>query len=132
MGSAPLTALVERIDSVQAGRNPVVVGLGGSVASGKSTFAAELAAALLPRAVEVVSTDGFLLPNAVLLERDLVLRKGFPETYDEVAILARSFNTMVTSLTQVLRQAQTTAEDLYVAARSQSATSQEVNSAVAV
>ena len=51
---------------------------------------------------------------------------------DEVAILARSFNTMVTSLTQVLRQAQTTAEDLYVAARSQSATSQEVNSAVAV
>ena len=88
MGSEPLTSLVERIDSVQVGRNPVVVGLGGSVASGKSTFAEELAAALLPRAVEVVSTDGFLFPNAVLLARDLVLRKGFPETYDEAAILA--------------------------------------------
>ena len=88
MGPEPLTALVERIASVQSEHSPVVVGLGGSVASGKSTFAEELASALLPRAVEVVSTDGFLLPNAVLLERDLVLRKGFPETYDEAAILA--------------------------------------------
>ena len=69
-----------------ARRAPVVVGLGGSVASGKSTFAAALAGDLAPHRVEVVSTDGFLFPNAVLAERDLTLRKGFPESYDEAAI----------------------------------------------
>ena len=61
---------------------PVVVGVGGSVAVGKSTFAGELAARLAPRSVAVVSTDGFLLSNADLAARGLSARKGFPESYD--------------------------------------------------
>lgn len=66
-----------------------IVGLTGSVAAGKSTLAADLAAALAapaPRRVETVSTDGFLLSNADLAARDLLLRKGFPESYDAVAL----------------------------------------------
>jgi type I pantothenate kinase len=62
-----------------------VVGLTGSVASGKSTLAAELAPML---GAEVVNTDGFLLPTAVLVERDLLHRKGFPESYDLAALAA--------------------------------------------
>lgn len=61
-----------------------VVGLAGGVASGKSRIADELASALRGRSlsVEVVGTDGFLLPNAELTARGLMDRKGFPETYD--------------------------------------------------
>jgi len=64
----------------------LIVGITGSVAAGKTTFAASLAEALRgfadhPRA-EVISTDGFLLPNCVLEPRGLLARKGFPETYD--------------------------------------------------
>jgi type I pantothenate kinase len=62
-----------------------VIGLTGSVASGKSTLAAELAPLL---SAEVVNTDGFLLPTAVLVERDLLYRKGFPESYDLVTLAA--------------------------------------------
>jgi type I pantothenate kinase len=69
-----------------AGAGPFVVGLAGSVAVGKSTSAQALAALIASRgdkpAVTVVSTDGFLLPNAALAARDLLNRKGFPETYD--------------------------------------------------
>jgi len=69
-----------------ASGGPFVIGLAGSVAAGKSTCARALAALLSARndrpAVEVVSTDGFLLPNSVLAPRNLVMRKGFPETYD--------------------------------------------------
>src|SRR5690242_17951702 len=69
-----------------------VIGLTGSVASGKST----LAAALLARirkwddhpAAELISTDGFLHPNAVLEARGVLNRKGFPETYDVEALKA--------------------------------------------
>src|SRR5262245_58561844 len=65
---------------------PFVIGIGGSVAVGKSTFARILKALLSrwpdhPR-VDLVTTDGFLYPNQVLLERDLMRRKGFPESYD--------------------------------------------------
>ena len=92
MDAGPLTSLVEHVVAAHATRVPLVVGLGGSVAVGKSTFAAALAAALAdalgPRRVEVVSTDGFLFPNAVLIERDLFARKGFPESYDEAGIIA--------------------------------------------
>jgi len=84
--AGPLTALVEHVAALHATRTPVVVGLGGSVAVGKSTLAGVIAEALAPRTVEVVGTDGFLFPNAVLLERDLFLRKGFPESYDEAAV----------------------------------------------
>jgi type I pantothenate kinase len=65
---------------------PFVVGVAGSVASGKSTVAGVLRA-LISRwpgspVVELVSTDGFIFPNRVLEERGLMERKGFPESYD--------------------------------------------------
>lgn len=68
------------------GRRPYVIGIAGSVAVGKSTFARVLQA-LLARwpdhpSVALVTTDGFLYPNATLLERGLMKRKGFPESYD--------------------------------------------------
>ena len=61
-----------------------VVGLTGAVAVGKSTLAAALKDAL-PDA-HVVSTDGFLRPNAELDAAGLSLRKGFPESYDVGAL----------------------------------------------
>lgn len=74
--------LSEHIDS--AG---LIIGLTGSVASGKSTLASQLKATFdKTHSTETVSTDGFLFPNAVLEERDLILRKGFPESYDVDAI----------------------------------------------
>jgi type I pantothenate kinase len=65
---------------------PFIIGLAGSVAAGKSTTARVLQALLArwqshPR-VELVPTDGFLFPNAVLEARGLMTRKGFPESYD--------------------------------------------------
>lgn len=65
---------------------PYIIGLAGSVAVGKSTTARILRALLArwpghPR-VDLVTTDGFLHPNRVLEERDLMHRKGFPESYD--------------------------------------------------
>ncbi|MCC6920326.1 MAG: type I pantothenate kinase [Alphaproteobacteria bacterium] len=69
-----------------AGAPPYIVGIAGSVAIGKSTFARVLRVILSrwpdhPR-VELVTTDGFLYPNRVLEERGLMRRKGFPESYD--------------------------------------------------
>ena len=68
------------------GSRPYVIGVAGSVAVGKSTFARVLQALLArwpdhPR-VALITTDGFLHPNRVLLERGLMKRKGFPESYD--------------------------------------------------
>ncbi len=65
---------------------PYVIGIAGSVAVGKSTTARILQALLSrwpghPR-VDLVTTDGFLFPNRVLQERNLMHRKGFPESYD--------------------------------------------------
>jgi type I pantothenate kinase len=67
-------------------RPPYVIAIAGSVAVGKSTFARVLQALLArwpehPR-VELVTTDGFLHPLAVLQQRNLMRRKGFPESYD--------------------------------------------------
>jgi len=72
-------------------RPPYVVGIAGSVAVGKSTTA-RLLRLLLGRwpdhpRVELVPTDGFLLPNAELEHRGLLQRKGFPESYDRRALL---------------------------------------------
>ena len=67
-------------------RVPYIIGVAGSVAVGKSTTS-RILRALLQRwpsspKVDLVTTDGFLLPNAVLEERGLMDRKGFPESYD--------------------------------------------------
>lgn len=85
----PYGALAEAIARALGPRPPHVVGIGGAVAVGKSTVAAALAQALQDkgRLVQAVSTDGFLLPNAVLDERGLTLRKGFPESFDVDALL---------------------------------------------
>ncbi|HZU57683.1 MAG TPA: type I pantothenate kinase [Actinocrinis sp.] len=77
-------------DGDDAGRTPFVIGIAGSVAVGKSTTARLLQALLArwpehPR-VELVTTDGFLLPNAELERRGLMARKGFPESYDRRAL----------------------------------------------
>ena len=66
--------------------SPLVVGVAGSVAVGKSTFARVLRALVArwpgaPR-VDLVTTDGFLFPNDTLEARGLLGRKGFPESYD--------------------------------------------------
>jgi type I pantothenate kinase len=71
---------------------PFIIGVAGSVAVGKSTIS-RLLRTLLARGpgdprVELVSTDGFLYPNAVLAERGMMQRKGFPESYDRRALLA--------------------------------------------
>jgi type I pantothenate kinase len=70
---------------------PFIIGVAGSVAVGKSTTARVLQALLArwettPR-VDLVTTDGFLLPNAVLTREGLMERKGFPESYDLPALL---------------------------------------------
>jgi len=70
---------------------PYVIGVGGSVAVGKSTTSRVLQALLarwpnVPK-VDLVTTDGFLYPNAVLEREGLMERKGFPESYDLAALL---------------------------------------------
>lgn len=96
----PLSRLINLYISARQSRNTVlnnflnrheqsstfIIGIAGSVAVGKSTTA-RLLKALLSRwdkhpSVELVTTDGFLLPNRVLNERDLMKKKGFPESYD--------------------------------------------------
>jgi type I pantothenate kinase len=72
-------------------RVPFVIGVAGSVAVGKSTTSRVLRE-LLARwphhpQVELVTTDGFLLPNAELERRGILGRKGFPESYDQRALL---------------------------------------------
>ena len=78
---------------------PFVIGIAGSVAVGKSTTSRVLRE-LLARwpdhpEVDLVTTDGFLLPNAELVERGLLARKGYPESYDQRALL--EFLSRVTS-----------------------------------
>ena len=70
---------------------PFIIGVSGSVAVGKSTTS-RLLQILLSRivpgaSVELVTTDGFLYPNSVLIEQDILNRKGFPESYDMEALL---------------------------------------------
>lgn len=81
-------------DFLMAGRErktPYIIGIAGSVAAGKSTTARVLQALLsrwpnTPK-VALVTTDGFLLPNAELARQGLMERKGFPESYDAGRLL---------------------------------------------
>jgi type I pantothenate kinase len=78
---------------------PFVIGVAGSVAVGKSTTARVLQALLArwdhhPR-VDLVTTDGFLYPNAELDRRNIMHRKGFPESYNRRALMR--FVTLVKS-----------------------------------
>ena len=70
---------------------PYIIGVAGSVAVGKSTTARVLQALLarwpnVPK-VDLITTDGFLYPNAVLEREGLMEKKGFPESYDLPALL---------------------------------------------
>lgn len=72
-------------------KTPFIIGIAGSVAVGKSTTA-RILQALLSRwpsspKVDLITTDGFLLPNRVLEQEDLMSRKGFPESYDLPTLL---------------------------------------------
>src|ERR1044072_6119748 len=73
------------------GKVPFIIGVAGSVAVGKSTTARVLKALLArwpdhPR-VDLITTDGFLYPNAELDRRGLMNRKGFPESFDTARLL---------------------------------------------
>jgi type I pantothenate kinase len=71
-------------------RRPTVVGVSGAVAVGKTTISIDIAdrTAAAGNTTRIVSTDAFLFPNAELAARDLLMRKGFPESYDFDALLA--------------------------------------------
>jgi type I pantothenate kinase len=85
-----MTALNDLARGICSRPPPQLVGVAGAVAVGKTTIAGELAAAIASfgRTVRTVGTDAFLCANAVLSERNLLMRKGFPESYDTDALVA--------------------------------------------
>ncbi|MCA6107497.1 type I pantothenate kinase [Bradyrhizobium cenepequi] len=78
--------------AIQDRKMPYIIGVAGSVAVGKSTTARVLQALLArwsPRPkVDLVTTDGFLYPNAVLERLGMMQKKGFPESYDQALLLS--------------------------------------------
>ncbi len=85
-----VASIAERIEARRGDARPYLLGVTGAVASGKSTFAGELAVVLAAqgRAVEIACTDGFLMDNAALSAKGILGRKGFPESYDMAALRA--------------------------------------------
>jgi type I pantothenate kinase len=86
-----LAAVTDTFLSTPPDPVPYIIGIGGSVAVGKSTTARVLQRLLSnwpnhPR-VGLITTDGFLFPNAELERRGLMQRKGFPESYDTAALV---------------------------------------------
>ena len=81
----------QRFLGAEDGKVPYIIGVAGSVAAGKSTTARVLQALLsrwpnTPK-VQLVTTDGFLHPNAILERDGLMEKKGFPESYDQNALI---------------------------------------------
>ena len=81
----------ERFLGTEDVKMPFIIGVAGSVAVGKSTTARVLQALLarwpnVPK-VDLITTDGFLYPNAILEREGLMEKKGFPESYDLPALL---------------------------------------------
>src|ERR1700709_1818482 len=81
-----------RFLGIEDRKMPYIIGVAGSVAVGKSTTARVLQALLArwsprPR-VDMITTDGFLFPNAVLERQGLMQKKGFPESYDLPTLLS--------------------------------------------
>lgn len=86
-----LDAVTSKFLGKQTLKVPFIIGVSGSVAVGKSTTARVLRALLArwpnhPR-VDLITTDGFLYPNKELKKRDLMDRKGFPESFDRTRLL---------------------------------------------
>lgn len=86
-----LHAVTSKFLGRRDGKVPFILGVAGSVAVGKSTTARVLRALLArwpdhPR-VDLVTTDGFLLPNRELETRGIMNRKGFPESFDTTRLL---------------------------------------------
>lgn len=83
---------VDQFLNNQTKKLPFIIGIAGSVAAGKSTTARVLQRVLsLSKQnlkVALVTTDGFLYPNKVLIERGILNRKGFPESYDTKKLLS--------------------------------------------
>jgi type I pantothenate kinase len=86
--TAATDAIGPLVAAARRAADPVVVGIAGGVAVGKTTLATELRRSLPVEPVTVVGTDGFLFPNAVLAARGLTERKGFPESYDVARLRA--------------------------------------------
>src|SRR5262245_47983881 len=81
----------QRFLGTEDAKVPYIIGVGGSVAVGKSTTSRVLQALLgrwpnVPK-VALVTTDGFLYPNAILEREGLMEKKGFPESYDLATLL---------------------------------------------
>lgn len=82
---------IRQFMGVEPGKVPFIIGIAGSVAVGKSTVArilqSLLARSSMHTSVDLVSTDGFLLNTAELNRRDIMHRKGFPESFDRNGLL---------------------------------------------
>jgi type I pantothenate kinase len=90
-GARHLHSMTKEFLGDDLSHTPFIIGIGGSVAVGKSTTSRVLAT-LLSRNPEtpnvaLIATDGFLLPLAELTKKGLLDRKGFPESYDRRALL---------------------------------------------
>ena len=90
-GTQDLFRAQQRFLGTEDAKMPYIIGVAGSVAVGKSTTARVLQALLarwtnVPK-VDLLTTDGFLYPNAVLEREGLMEKKGFPESYDLPALL---------------------------------------------
>lgn len=81
--SADAALIADTLAQCATPGQPLIVGVTGSVAAGKTTFCVAIADRLRNALqVDIVSTDGFLLPNATLEAQGILMRKGFPESYD--------------------------------------------------